>query len=346
MKTKCGLDAEIKHTDDTHHHGIIKTDSRESFAKWDKVTGKCVYPPYGNGVLDLVLEQSEKTVKYAEIENELRLYYKNTHEPIGCICGVDIPATNPKFFGAEGMPTHYMGMRIIYEEQKPKYELPNQTNRHYKFAKYCQSIGYPDIEITGVANDWVRVIEPKFHENWNYRIENDPHHELRREWIDSDGTLQVESSLDGVAWRKSKAKWKSSVKYRKAEKPLWHDYIEQGYSVGLVINGSFAGIWDRLPASDNIACTTPDGKYLAAFKDGYLHIMPVERGDTQLGINPEMDKLARDNGLAHWSCVSKSSRRWWVRGTDKQEFFMSQSPEDNEVVEFLKILDKEHPIKG
>lgn len=33
----------------------------------------------------------------------------------------------------------------------------------------------------------------------------------------------------------------------------------------------------------------------------------------QLGINPEMDKIARDNGLGHWSCVSPLDAGMWVR---------------------------------
>jgi hypothetical protein len=33
----------------------------------------------------------------------------------------------------------------------------------------------------------------------------------------------------------------------------------------------------------------------------------------QLGINPEMDKLARENGLGHWSCVSPLDDSMWVR---------------------------------
>lgn len=33
----------------------------------------------------------------------------------------------------------------------------------------------------------------------------------------------------------------------------------------------------------------------------------------QLNINPEMDKLAREHGLEHWSCVSPKSNQMWVR---------------------------------
>jgi len=33
----------------------------------------------------------------------------------------------------------------------------------------------------------------------------------------------------------------------------------------------------------------------------------------QLGINPAMDELARDNGLPHWSCVSPLNGLFWLR---------------------------------
>jgi len=33
----------------------------------------------------------------------------------------------------------------------------------------------------------------------------------------------------------------------------------------------------------------------------------------QLGINPEMDELARNNGLGHWSCVSPLNSLFWLR---------------------------------
>jgi hypothetical protein len=33
----------------------------------------------------------------------------------------------------------------------------------------------------------------------------------------------------------------------------------------------------------------------------------------QLGINPAMDKLARENGLGHWSCTDPRYARTWIR---------------------------------
>lgn len=73
MKTKCGLDAVIKHTDNENHHGLI---SNTVFATWIKETGVCI-KPMGNSAFDLVVNQ-----------------------------------------------------------KKPKYKLPNKSNKYYNFAVY------------------------------------------------------------------------------------------------------------------------------------------------------------------------------------------------------------------
>jgi hypothetical protein len=52
MKTKCGLDAIIKHTDNENHYGLI---GNTVFATWDKETGVCI-KPMGNNAFDLILE--------------------------------------------------------------------------------------------------------------------------------------------------------------------------------------------------------------------------------------------------------------------------------------------------
>jgi len=63
----------------------------------------------------------------------------------------------------------------------------------------------------------------------------------------------------------------------------------------------------------------------------------------QLGINPAMDELARDNGLGHWSCVSPLSYRLWVRSdgitSDYHELFAIFA-----IWQSLKRIDKLNPI--
>jgi len=40
----------------------------------------------------------------------------------------------------------------------------------------------------------------------------------------------------------------------------------------------------------------------------------------QLGINPEMDELARDNGLGHWCCTDPINGKSWLRSDGKIRF--------------------------
>ena len=67
---------------------------------------------------------------------------------------------------------------------------------------------------------------------------------------------------------------------------------------------------------------------------------------TQLGINPEMDKLAREDGLGHWSCVSRKSNAWWRR-SDGVEWDGHESFHDSDkmsIMDYLKEYDEKYPI--
>jgi len=66
----------------------------------------------------------------------------------------------------------------------------------------------------------------------------------------------------------------------------------------------------------------------------------------QLGINPEMDALARKHNLGHWSCVSPLNGRLWVR-SDGKEASTAWNDEKYIVLyafETLKEMDSKYPI--
>ena len=69
----------------------------------------------------------------------------------------------------------------------------------------------------------------------------------------------------------------------------------------------------------------------------------------QLGINPEMDKLALENGLGHWSCVSPKNSSMWVR-SDGYSYYCENlsSGSDNAIaldnISLLKYVDYASPI--
>ena len=67
----------------------------------------------------------------------------------------------------------------------------------------------------------------------------------------------------------------------------------------------------------------------------------------QLNINPEMDKLAREQGLGHWSCVSPLSPQMWVRSDGRECHFYLDLTNDNcaeYVINYLKTYAEEIPI--
>jgi hypothetical protein len=67
----------------------------------------------------------------------------------------------------------------------------------------------------------------------------------------------------------------------------------------------------------------------------------------QLGINPAMDKLARDNGLGHWSCVSIDSNTSWKRSDFKRVEIDAWSPIEHkrDVLHALREYDHKVPMK-
>ena len=199
------------------------------------------------------------------------------------------PAIWSKATGICLEPKNYASSFNLVLEQKPKYQLPNQTNRHYKFAAYCMSIGYPDID-AGKLNHLFEFslmdCIPSWCEKTNYRIANDPHHELRRQWIDSDFTLPIEIYLCGKWIFLSKPDFSKGFLYRTTQKPLWHDYIKQGYDIYGTHgnNRCFHHCGDKIYNLFEPIRTT-DGKYLIGFKNGNAHILPVERINTHLASN-------------------------------------------------------------
>lgn len=100
----------------------------------------------------------------------------------------------------------------------------DETNPHCKFAKYWESIGRPQMEVTQpYLNGWGLVAgNPIWDESNYYRIEGDRHWELRREWVDSDFTMPLEFKDNGGKWRKFNSghfslQWFQEFEYRKAE---------------------------------------------------------------------------------------------------------------------------------
>lgn len=69
----------------------------------------------------------------------------------------------------------------------------------------------------------------------------------------------------------------------------------------------------------------------------------------QLGINPEMDKLAREHELGHWSCVSPLRASLWVRSDGREACFGFDNNDDvyllNDcIISELRYIDWKEPI--
>jgi hypothetical protein len=72
---------------------------------------------------------------------------------------------------------------------------------HTKFQAYWESIGKPKLECSSSNMDWADVWKPTFWPGYKYRIENDPHAELKQRWIDSDFKLRIEwKEKAGEVW--------------------------------------------------------------------------------------------------------------------------------------------------
>jgi len=61
----------------------------------------------------------------------------------------------------------------------------------------------------------------------------------------------------------------------------------------------------------------------------------------QLGINPEMDELAREHNLSNWSCVSLKSNTWWRRCDGIEHTYTGFR---KTWIQELKDVDHEEPI--
>ena len=160
MKTQGGFDANTlqSNCESPLINGYIDCGAIVN-AVWEKDTGKCI-KPIVNASFDLVMESPVVTFSISnsvtsDIKQTITIQDENgVHE---------FELKNPNI-------THYTNG--VLDKQKPKYELPDPTSRHYKFAKYCESIGYPDIQCKRGY-----VVIPNWFDGDDYRISNDPHHE-------------------------------------------------------------------------------------------------------------------------------------------------------------------------
>ncbi len=59
----------------------------------------------------------------------------------------------------------------------------------------------------------------------------------------------------------------------------------------------------------------------------------------QLNINPEMDKLVREHGLGHWSCVSPLNHCFWVRNDGILTSFDAMMNSEISIINGLKNTD-------
>jgi hypothetical protein len=93
--------------------------------------------------------------------------------------------------------------------------------KHRKFAEYWEEIGKPKIERALPDFEWMPVrphYEP-WDERHDYRIAGDRHWLLRKKWVDSDKTLQIErnkyqtlTEWQIVNW----PEWRQDYDYREA----------------------------------------------------------------------------------------------------------------------------------
>jgi hypothetical protein len=94
--------------------------------------------------------------------------------------------------------------------------------KHDKFRAYWESIGKPSIDIKypELSGEWqlFKSQRPNFDDDADYRINDDPHWELHRKWIDSDFTLPIEAKTSGQ-WHllTSNIHWHNDWEYREAK---------------------------------------------------------------------------------------------------------------------------------
>lgn len=100
----------------------------------------------------------------------------------------------------------------------------DEKNPHYKFAKYWNAIGCPKLEFNiPPLLLWQNVIDnPLWDKENTYRIKDDRHWQLRKEWVDSDYTLPIEYQDNCGSWKTFNGNyidlwWFQERDYRKAE---------------------------------------------------------------------------------------------------------------------------------
>jgi hypothetical protein len=90
--------------------------------------------------------------------------------------------------------------------------------KHDKFKAYWESLSKPQIEYLWDDDDFEPVAGvPAWAENTEYRIAGDRHWELRREWVNSDFTLPIESCGEGEWFLCKNPCWMGNSEYRKAK---------------------------------------------------------------------------------------------------------------------------------
>jgi hypothetical protein len=95
--------------------------------------------------------------------------------------------------------------------------------KHANFKAYWESIGKPKFEVLRKLNNtWVWLFPLPNTPNWesqDYRIKDDPHWELRREWVDSDFMMPIEYyNSDDEEWIIANTPtWNKDYLYRKAQ---------------------------------------------------------------------------------------------------------------------------------
>jgi hypothetical protein len=100
-----------------------------------------------------------------------------------------------------------------------------ETSPHYKFAKYWEAIGCPELEVKYLCGEFGKLSSdtPSWFENQIFRIKGDLHWELRREWVDSDFTLPLEFKKGNDDWTRleycpiEQLPWSNTTNYQKAK---------------------------------------------------------------------------------------------------------------------------------
>lgn len=109
-----------------------------------------------------------------------------------------------------------------------------------KFKAYWKAIGEPELQILSHNGEWIDLSRyPFFNSDRGlYRIQGDPHWELRAKWIDSDFMLPIEflGKLSDV-WRGTEyPQWHKKSHYREADMtfpPAYNRGFDAGWNAAL-----------------------------------------------------------------------------------------------------------------